>query len=109
MEKPFGFGVYTDYTACITEQQSKCNIVALCFLLLGVGLFLAEYYKNMAVSCFHSKSLIYAGWKLWCLLPVVLAASVCVAVRSDETDCSDDAPPRPLQVHHMERDRVRPP
>jgi ABC-type multidrug transport system fused ATPase/permease subunit len=48
MEDPFGFGVYTDYQLCLDEQTKKCNFAALCFLLLGIGLFFAEYFKNMS-------------------------------------------------------------
>ena len=47
-DPPFGFGVYNSQEACFADQAYRCNMAALFFLLLGIGLGLAEYFKNMA-------------------------------------------------------------
>lgn len=47
-DPPFGFGVYNSQEACFADQVDRCNMAALFFLLLGIGLGLAEYFKNMA-------------------------------------------------------------
>ena len=48
MDAPFGFGVYNSQEACFADQTHRCNMAALFFLLLGIGLGLAEYFKNMS-------------------------------------------------------------
>ena len=43
LEKPFGYGVFSDYRACAEEQIDKCNFAALMFVFLGLGMGLSEY------------------------------------------------------------------